>query len=116
MSVRRILQLGDPLLRSVSAAIPQPCTTDAVLRDLRDTLRDFRRARGFGRGISAVQIGIPVRVVYIEFEGSAYSLINPEFLSPICWSGWSDRIRCGSDITTSMAPCGNWRPQAHFQN
>jgi peptide deformylase len=92
MSVRRILQLGDPLLRSVSAAVPQPITEGGVLRDLRDTLHDFRRARGFGRGISAVQIGIPVRIVYIEFEESPYSLINPELtsMSPEKFQLWDD--------------------------
>ena len=32
---------------------------------------------GFGRGISAVQIGAPKRLIYIEFEGAAYRLQNP---------------------------------------
>jgi peptide deformylase len=80
MSVRRILQLGDPLLRSVSAAVPHPITETGVLRDLCDTLHDFRRVHGFGRGISAIQIGVPARIVYIEFEESPYSLINPELI------------------------------------
>jgi peptide deformylase len=77
MPARRIRQLGDPILRTVSA----PASAAApVLADLRDTLHEFRRTHGFGRGISAVQIGVPERIIYIEFEGRPYSLINPHYL------------------------------------
>jgi peptide deformylase len=78
MAARRILQLGDPLLRSVSAPASDPSATTRIFQDLRDTLHEFRRTHGFGRGISAVQIGEPTRLLYIEFEGSAYSMVNPE--------------------------------------
>src|SRR5215467_7555959 len=78
MAARRILQLGDPLLRAVSAPASDPSATRAILEDLRDTLHEFRRTHGFGRGISAVQIGEPTRLIYSEFEGRAYNLINPE--------------------------------------
>jgi peptide deformylase len=78
MPVRRILQLGDPLLRSVSASASDPSAASRIFQDLRDTLHEFRRAHGFGRGISAVQIGEPTRLLYIEFEGIAYSMVNPE--------------------------------------
>lgn len=47
------------------------------MADLRDTLHEFQRAHGFGRGISAVQIGIPERLIYIEFEGQNYAIANP---------------------------------------
>ena len=79
MSVRRILQLGDPLLRAVSAPAADPVEADAIFEDLRDTLHEFRRTHGFGRGISAVQIGEPKRLIYIELEGRAYRLRNPEY-------------------------------------
>jgi len=81
MPARRILQLGDPLLRAVSVpAAPSP-ETDAVFEDLRDTLAEFRRVHGFGRGISAVQIGVAKRLIYIEIDGRAYRLRNPEYVS-----------------------------------
>ena len=79
MPARRILQLGDPMLREVSCPLPRPSDARLVLRDLRATLHEFQRTHGFGRGISAVQIGEPVRVIYLEFEGVAYSLVNPVF-------------------------------------
>jgi peptide deformylase len=79
MPSRRILQLGDPILRTVSTPVGTPAAAIAVFADLRDTLHEFRRTHGFGRGISAVQIGEPLRLIYIEFEGTAYALRNPEF-------------------------------------
>lgn len=77
MAARRILQLGDPLLRSVSRPI-DPRDAGDVLRDLEDTLGDFRRAHGFGRAISAIQIGAAVRIIFIHVDGVRYELINPE--------------------------------------
>lgn len=79
MAVRRILQLGDPLLRQVSRPVADAAEAAKTLADLRDTLHEFRRTHGFGRGISAVQIGLLDRVIYIEFEGETYPLINPVF-------------------------------------
>jgi peptide deformylase len=80
MAARRILQLGDPVLRQVSA--PASAAEAApVFDDLRDTLHDFQRTFGFGRGISAIQIGVPLRLVYIEIEGQSYRLRNPVFES-----------------------------------
>jgi peptide deformylase len=50
-----------------------------MFRDLRATLHEFRRTHGFGRGISAVQIGEPKRLIYIEFQGATYCIMNPEY-------------------------------------
>jgi len=77
MSARRILQLGDPMLRAVSTPVSDFRESDPIFQDLRDTLHEFQRTHGFGRGISAVQIGEPKRLIYIEFEGAAYRLRNP---------------------------------------
>ena len=89
MSAHRILQLGDSLLREKSIAVGNAAET---LVDLRDTLHAFQQAHGFGRGISAVQIGKLERVVYIEFGSASYSLINPEFtkLSADKFTLWDD--------------------------
>ena len=92
MPVRRILELGDPMLRVVSAAVPTPAEAARVFEDLRDTLHSFRLAHGFGRGISAVQIGEPKRLIYIELDGSTYCLRNPhlEFESEEKFRLWDD--------------------------
>src|ERR1035438_3346676 len=92
MPSRRILQLGDPLLRTVSVPVSTPSAAIPIFADLRATLQEFRRTRGFGRGISAVQIGEPRRLIYIEFEGVAYALGNPvyEFQSEAKFRMWDD--------------------------
>jgi peptide deformylase len=77
MPVRRILQLGDPTLRQASCPVRSSAGAAPILRDLCDTLHEFQRTDGFGRGISAIQIGHPLRIIYMEFEGLAYSLVNP---------------------------------------
>ena len=79
MPARRILQLGDPMLRMASTEVRDFTAARLVLGDLRATLREFQRTHGFGRGISAIQIGEPKRLIYLEFEGRPYSLINPAF-------------------------------------
>jgi len=92
MPSRRILQLGDPLLRTVSAPVSAPSAAVPIFADLRATLDEFRRTHGFGRGISAVQIGEPYRLIYIEFEGVAYAIRNPvyEFQSEAKFRLWDD--------------------------
>jgi peptide deformylase len=89
---RRIRQLGDPVLRQVSTAVRNPDLAAAVLEDLRDTLHDFQKTHGFGRGISAAQIGIPERIIYMEVDGLSYNLINPvfEYVSEERFALWDD--------------------------
>ncbi len=74
MAIQRIRQLGDPVLRERSREVAEAGTT---LADLRDTLHEFQRTHGFGRGISAVQIGVLERVIYVEFESREISMVNP---------------------------------------
>ena len=91
MPARRILQLGDPLLRKVSEPAAAQAS-NAILDDLRDTLHEFQRTHGFGRGISAVQIGELKRLIYIEIGGRSYCLCNPvyEFRSGGKFAMWDD--------------------------
>jgi peptide deformylase len=92
MPAHRILQLGDPMLREVSRPVGVPSSAAPLIEDLRDTLHEFQRTHGFGRGISAIQIGAAQRVIYIEFAGAAYGLINPqyEWLSEEKFRLWDD--------------------------
>src|SRR5262245_43445485 len=79
MAICRILQLGDSLLRQLSRPVGR-IEAERILGDLRDTLHEFQRTHGFGRGISAVQIGELASLIYIEFGGVAYCLCNPVYL------------------------------------
>jgi peptide deformylase len=85
-----ILQLGDPRLREVSAPVADlrnPSFMGAA-ESLRATLSAFRRANGWGRAISAPQIGVPQRFIALDLGegggggGGPRLLINPQ----IVWS------------------------------
>jgi peptide deformylase len=67
------------MLRVRSSPVACPADAKLIVRDLRSTLHEFRRTHGFGRGISAVQIGEPKRIIYLEFDRTPYTLINPHF-------------------------------------
>ncbi len=92
MAVRRILELGDPTLRLVCTPAADPEETRRVLADLEDTLADFRARHGFGRGISAIQIGVHLRIIFLQVDGRRYELVNPVYLekSPETFELWDD--------------------------
>lgn len=92
MAARRILELGDDTLRRVSAPAADPQQARRVMQDLEDTLADFRRRHGFGRGISAIQIGEPLRLIFLLVEGRRYELVNPVFVekSAELFEMWDD--------------------------
>lgn len=84
MAIKRILLLGDSLLWQKCTPVSGarlPASRGAI-RDLRDTLADFRKRNGFGRGIAAPQIGILKRIIYIRFakEGIDGAFINPRIV------------------------------------
>lgn len=107
MAARRILQLGDPLLRLISQPIA-PLETGAVLQDLEDTLSEFRRGHGFGRAISAIQIGARVRVIFMQVDGVRYELINPELTwrSPESFELWDDCFSFPDLMVRLQRHCG----------
>lgn len=79
------------MLRRVSAQADPPATR-LIFRDLAATLHEFQRGHGFGRGISAVQIGELTRAIYLEFQGARFELVNPVFesLSEERFELWDD--------------------------
>ncbi|HSL93288.1 MAG TPA: peptide deformylase [Bacillota bacterium] len=82
MAIRDIVQLGDPRLRMVSRPIDSGefggAELNGLLADLLDTLHEFQRLHGTGRGIAAPQIGVARRAVRVDSPDFSYVLINPE--------------------------------------
>ena len=84
--IRTILTDEDPLLRTVSAPVeldaksasPTDPNLDQDIADLAETLRDFRERAGFGRAISAPQIGIMKRLIVMNLGDGPIAIINPE--------------------------------------
>jgi peptide deformylase len=75
MAVRRVLKMGEPLLRQVAAPVAR---FDAELASLVADMDDTMRALS-GAGIAAPQIGVSLRVVIFELRD------NPRYpqLSPV---------------------------------
>jgi peptide deformylase len=81
MSVRTVLQLGDPGLREVAKRVDDPAAPGirALVADLADTLAFWREKTGYGRGIAAPQIGANWRVIFLKLPGeNPWPLVNPE--------------------------------------
>ena len=81
--IRPILRLGDEALYMVSDAVTRdeaPALLETV-RDLHDTLLDFRARFGAGRAIAAPQIGVPKRLIYV-FLDKPIVLFNPSLRFP----------------------------------
>ena len=76
-----MLQLGNPILREKCARVAHPQSPEirTLVQDLADTLAHWRAETGYGRGISAPQIGILQRVIFLKLPGAEpWPLINPE--------------------------------------
>lgn len=84
MPSKEILQLGNPLLWQESAQVSDAASSDTsrLISDLSDTLATFRETTGYGRGISAPQIGALRRVIFIRMPPGGFCgpLVNPEIV------------------------------------
>ena len=74
-----VLLLGDPRLRAVSAPVDEPLdeTFRAACDRLHATLADFRTRHGFGRAVSAPQIGVARRFIAVSLGEEPFTVINP---------------------------------------
>lgn len=76
--VRTILTDEDPILRTVSKPVaPDDQDLEHEIADLAATLADFRARAGFGRAISAPQVGIMKRLIVMNLGDGPTALINP---------------------------------------
>lgn len=93
MAVRDVLKLGNPRLHDRSLEVQQSelASLSAVVTDLHDTLMDFRARHQAGRAVSAPQIGVMKRLIYMNV-GEPVALINPHFtfVSPEMMEVWDD--------------------------
>ena len=78
MAIREILLLGNPRLYETSAPVGKEEIDEVKLLvgDLNETLMDFRRRNNAGRAISAPQVGVMKRLVYMHID-KPVAFINP---------------------------------------
>lgn len=77
-----VLLMGDPRLRRTARPVDDPRDPGFVAESavLAATLEAFRQSHGFGRAISAPQIGISKRFISINLDGNPRTLVNPEII------------------------------------
>ena len=83
MSIRPVLQLGDPVLRQKAVPVGDPTAPEihALVRDLADTLAHCRSMTGYGRAIAAPQLGVRQRLIFLQLPGEQpWALVNPEII------------------------------------
>ncbi|EJL44121.1 peptide deformylase [Brevibacillus agri] len=77
MAERTIVRLGDPVLRERSRRISSMTPhTEMIAEDMKQTLY----AKKGRAGLSAVQIGVPLRLIVIDCGSGLIELINPEIV------------------------------------
>ena len=93
-SAAPILRLGDPRLRQVSAPVTDYNDPAFISnqRYLHATLSAFRQANGFGRAVSAPQIGIAQRFIAMNLGKGPLLLVNPQIVwnSNETFTMWDD--------------------------
>ena len=85
-----VLLLGDSRLRVRSAEVES--FEREPFDELARTLDAFRRRHGFGRAISAPQIGIQRRFIALELGRGPFFIVNPvvTWTSPETFTMWDD--------------------------
>jgi peptide deformylase len=76
MSVRKIVELGDPVLRKKCR--PVPVVNRSIQKLLDDMAESMYAANGVG--LAAPQVGISKRVVVVDVGDGLWELVNPEIV------------------------------------
>lgn len=81
--IQEILKLGNPRLYETSTEVTEADRplVEGWVRDLHDTLMEYRRVYGAGRAVAAPQIGVQKRLLYMYLD-RAYVFVNPVLTFP----------------------------------
>ena len=89
----RVLLVGDPRLRETAAPVSQAASEvrEHTAR-LHATLAAFRAEHGFGRAISATQIGVALRIIALNLGEGPFTMFNPTIVwrSGEAFTLWDD--------------------------
>ena len=122
-----VLLLGDPRLRQAAEPVSpsEPGLVGDIAR-LHATLARFRAECGFGRAISATQIGIARRFIALDLGEGAFTMLNPEITwkSEETFTLWDDcmsfpfllvRVARSASISVEFEDeAGRWQRWEHL--
>lgn len=76
MSVKEIVHYPDSILREPTNEVENfDDDLNALIKDMWDTMYAFD-----GIGLAAPQIGVPRKIIVIDYQGEKYTLVNPDIL------------------------------------
>ena len=76
MAKRKVVKIGDPLLRKTSKPVRDfDDELIELLEDMKETMYENN-----GMGLAAPQVGVLRRVIVMDVNGNYYELINPEIV------------------------------------
>ena len=93
MAVKKILKLGNPDLYKGAEEVKRNELDyiKKVVKDMHDTMIDYKKRHGAGRAIAAPQIGVNKRIIYMYID-KPITFINPElkFMGSKMMEVWDD--------------------------
>ncbi|CAB1243958.1 peptide deformylase [Clostridium sp. MT-14] len=94
MDIKKILLLGNENLYKICKEVSKDelDRAEQIVKELHDTMMNFRKKYGFGRAIAAPQINELFRIIYVDFNYNSIALINPkvEFVDDEKFEVWDD--------------------------
>ena len=80
MDIKKILLLGNENLYKICKEVSKDelDRAEQIVKELHDTMMNFRKKYGFGRAIAAPQINELFRIIYVDFNYNSIALINPK--------------------------------------
>lgn len=83
MAVKNVLLLGEEKLRQKSGPVSNISSDETlrIMEDLRDTLTHLQDLYGMGRALAAPQIGYPKQIIFFDFDGNSFYMVNPQIVS-----------------------------------
>jgi peptide deformylase len=80
MSALPILTIGDPRLRTIARPVDRAALASdlALGRAVASSLASFRRDHGWGRGLAAPQVAVPIRMVAFDIGAGPFLALDPE--------------------------------------
>jgi peptide deformylase len=80
MAIRRVLMIGNPILRKRSSEVKKRAEAEKILGDLRDTLIHLQKKKRIGRALAAPQIGYLRKIVYFNLPKRSFAMVNPKIV------------------------------------